>query len=730
MVAVLIWIDAQNEAGDPQVLRLASHDMPELCHAAGYQWDPALAQLPAFALDFFGGAFAGQVTAPRTGFAVMTTGLAGFAGTSAARARFADARVRIWVGDITSAVSADLGPLTLRFDGRLTGEPEIDDAARVARFDAAVQDGWADDPLLDLFEGSGGIEGPQDIEGQPKPLALGNVRFAGGLLIDNVDNVRMVSGGAVESITAAYDRLASLGPSSGDHADLAALLAADIPNGSWATCLAQGLVRTGAPPDGRMSFDVQGSNAGAGGYVRSPGAMIRRIADLAGGTVNEVSLTVLDSARPYNLQLQLGEQITAREVIARLADSVAAVAGVSLTGEMFAQPLGIGTASEALNADGTSALPVVAVEELAKASPGWRLATEAELTFEVHSADEAAFGYRWQGNYSATRVFRVDDVVTGPDGASWVYINAAPAAGQALPVWPTTTNTHWQNFSPSGGAGVSIDGDGEIQGIGDGAGTPVNNGRVVLEGAIDERPGGGNFVGQLFAATDTGEVTRWNGTSWEPTSDITAQAARIIEPQFAVVEIRRFELGNVGSRTVSHFTKRGEVAIGGGTWSLPQVLLGDGGATINASTGLVTLSGIDQSGSYTIRYVHTDGVRTELKMNVSFIDQEATVRSINASPSVPSWFQGVTSSRTVTHSAIEGASTLSGGTWSLVSTAGLTASINASTGALVITSATGNGNYRVRYEHTDTVQTEAVINLVFYPAEDPGNPTDPNYNIP
>ncbi|MEQ5789089.1 hypothetical protein J3454_14425 [Erythrobacter sp. NFXS35] len=517
MLTVLVQIDAQDASGGALPVRLASHDLPELCHLGGDQWDPAIAQLPDFALDFFGGAFAGQVTAPRTGFSVMTTGVTGFAATASARARFADARVRIWVGDITSAASADLGPLTLRFDGRLIGEPEVDDAARLARFEAAVQDSWADDPLLPLFAGTGAIEGPADLTGQPKPLALGNVRFARGVLIDGVDNVWMVSNGAVQGISAAYDRLVSLGPSSGNHASLAALLAASIPNGSWATCLAQGLVRTGAPPDGRVSFDVQGSNAGTGGYARLPGAMIRRIADLAGGTVDAASLTALDSARPYNLQLQLSEQTTAREVIARIADSVAAVAGVSLTGELFAQPLGIGSAGETLNADGTSALRVLGVEELAKAAPSWKLATEAELTFEVHSADEAAFSYRWQGEYSATRVYRIDDVVTGPDGASWAFINATPAAGQALPVWPTTSNAHWRIFSVPGGAGVTVDEDGNIQGIGDGAGTPVSNIGVVLTGTLAARPASGAFIGQTYLVTSgasLGLLSRWSGSAW------------------------------------------------------------------------------------------------------------------------------------------------------------------------------------------------------------------------
>lgn len=723
MAAVLIRIDAQAADGSSLNVHLASHDTPEICHFTGQHWEPALAELPSFALDFFGGAFSGQVTAPTTSFSVLTTGLAAFASEPSTRARFADARVRVWVGDTSATI------MTLRFDGRLTGEPDIDDAARIARFSAAVQDGWADDPLLDLFAGTGGIEGPADLTGQIKPLVLGNARFCGGVLIDNVDNVWMVSNGPVQAVNAAYDRLVSLGASAGDHADLAALLAADIPNGGWATCLALGLVRLGAPPDGRVSFDVSGSNAGTGGYARLPGAIIHRIADLAGGTVNSASLAALDSARPYNLGLQLREQVTPREVIGRIADSVAAVAGVSLTGELFAQALGMASSGEALNADGTSALLVASVEELAKAAPAWRLATEAELTNEVHGAEEAAFSYRWQGEYSVDRVYRIDDVVTGPDSAAWAYINATPASGEDLPVWPVTSNSHWRLFQAPGGAGIAVDEDGILTGIVT-PGVPVNNGQVVLEGAEDARPGGA-FPGQLYSATDTGILTRWNGTEWEPSSDITVAAQRVIEPEFATIEIRKFEAGNVGNRTISHFTKRGGVAIGGGTWSLPQALLGEGSASVNASTGLVTLSSIAQSGSYTIRYTHTDGVPTDLKMNVSYFDQEASVRVINASPSTASWFESSTSSRSITHTAIEGSSTLSGGTWSLVSTsASITASINSSTGTVTISSASASGNYRIRYTHTDAAESELVVNLVYYPESDLGRPTNPDYQIP
>jgi hypothetical protein len=244
----------------------------------------------------------------------------------------------------------------------------------------------------------------------------------------------------------AYDRVASLGAPLADHADLAALIAADIPAGQWATCAAQGLVRLGAPPDGKVAFDLAGDSAGAGGWVRRAGAMIGRVVELAGGTVDAGSLTALDSARPYNLALQLAAQTTPRTVIQQLADSVGAVPVVDWAGTLYLLPLGFGTALGTLAADDSSALAVLAVEEREKASPFWRLATEAEPTWVVHDQSEVALDYTWRGIYSAARVYRLDDVVSAEDGRAFVYINATPAAGNAPPTAPGTSNAWWQLF--------------------------------------------------------------------------------------------------------------------------------------------------------------------------------------------------------------------------------------------------------------------------------------------
>jgi hypothetical protein len=165
---------------------------------------------------------------------------------------------------------------------------------------------------------------------------------------------------------------------------------------------------------------------------------------------------------------------------------------------------------------------------------------------------------------------------------------------------------------------ITIGGDGLISGIGTG-GINVDNRRAALQGLASARPASGQFIGQEYHATDTREISQWDGFNWRTSADITATAQRTIEPQFPVIEIKQGEAGHTGNRTVTHVAKRGTATLTGGTWTLPSQNLGAGSASINSSTGTVTLSGIVQSGSYTVRYTHTDGFVTEITVNVSYV---------------------------------------------------------------------------------------------------------------
>lgn len=127
-----------------------------------------------------------------------------------------------------------------------------------------------------------------------------------------------------------------------------------------------------------------------------------------------------------------------------------------------------------------------------------------------------------------------------------------------------------------------------------------------------------NILGQAATATNSDFTAITGSTKPENNADVTATAQRTIEPEFPVIEIKQGEAGNSGSRTVTHSARRGVSALAGGTWSLPSKSLGSGGAAIDPQSGTVTLSNIAASGSYTVRYVHSDGIATDRAVNVTY----------------------------------------------------------------------------------------------------------------
>lgn len=198
---------------------------------------------------------------------------------------------------------------------------------------------------------------------------------------------------------------------------------------------------------------------------------------------------------------------------------------------------------------------------------------------------------------------------------------------------------------------ITIDGSGILTGIGT-ANVPVANTQVALSGTAAARPASGGFTGQLYAATDRDEVYRWNGSAWVTTADVTTGAQRSIVPQFPIIEVRQGDPGHTGNRDITHDAKRGTAALNGGTWSLPAKNLGAGTATIASSTGVVTLSGIVQSGSYTVRYTHTDGVATDLVVNVTYVPAAASGGSSSSGSAAISSFSSSSYSAVTSEIAI------------------------------------------------------------------------------
>lgn len=440
--AWLCQIDAfARVGGAATTIRLASHDDDRLCHLNAQTWWPAIARLPTLAYDFFDGAFGGEIVTPSGRADLSIEAVPGFAALM-----LHGARIRWYSGTLGGA----WGEYVLRFDGLIDNHPAIRDG--VAAVDFRVDDRWLDDPILATYAGTTGAEGEAALKGQVKPLLLGAPRFVEGVLVDSIDTIIQLNDGAIAGVDVGFESVARFAPSAGDYASFAALDAATIAPGFYATCLAGGYVRHGAPPDGALTYHVQGSNAGGdgGGQVRRAGAMIKRIAARLGHSakVDAAGLTAIDSARPWDLSVPLTSQTTLRELAQSLAQSINAVALVTWTGLLTMLPIDppegatpVGT----LASDGTALPPVARVDQLGIAPPWWRTAIEADVTHRVHGYDEVRFTANLVevGIYDSGTTYREGNIASIADGSRWLYTSATPTAGNA----PSDVSAYWARWS-------------------------------------------------------------------------------------------------------------------------------------------------------------------------------------------------------------------------------------------------------------------------------------------
>lgn len=401
MAVTLVQITAYDPVAAAAVtVRACNADDPRVTSLNGVRWWPVLARAPQRRLDLFDGDFSGQI-----GVGIGDLEISTKAHPDAPRYSWGERAVTIWRGPLGGA----WGDYVQVFQG-LT-RPARGGNGRLI-IGLRPDDRWLDKPLLPTYAGTGLAEGPAELKGVAKPLALGAPQFAPGILINRTLNIWQLSAFAIQAVPVALDRLArfSGGAYTGNDATYAALAAASIPAGSWRSCLALGLVRFGAPP-AVPSFLIEGDNGGGAGWVRRPGAIIKRIAEIAGATagqINSASMAALDGWAATlpgggNISLWLGQQATARDVIQQIAASCNAAAGIGWDGRLFVARAGIGTPTITLAADGSRTPAVADVQLQETSAPFHRLAMAAEPTWRVHS----------EGEYGQ---IGVADQITYPDG--------------------------------------------------------------------------------------------------------------------------------------------------------------------------------------------------------------------------------------------------------------------------------------------------------------------------
>lgn len=429
------------------LLRAAQAQDRRLTGAAGAIWYPSITKAPAVTITLFDGDFTTSIDPGSASFSVNLLAL-GLCGVDMTTCRWPGAEVKIYAVPSTDEVFVTSGGERVIDEfGNFVIDDLAVDQVFTGRVDSFTIDGqtlsitakvddapFSKNVLTLTYAGTGDAEGDPDLKDKLKPWVFGRAMNVEPVLINTVDNVFQFSAyGPIEAVNAMYERGSSFGASLGDHADYAALVAATIPEGRWATCLAHGLVRLGAPPYGVITGDVDGDSPAGGDWIRLTGAILRRVALNAGvdAALLAVSLEALDIAVPYPVNLVLTDQETVLALARRMVPPCNAQAGISWLGQLFATRVEIGDPLMTLDAQGRQ-LPVVLKSTESDVSPPYkRIQMGAARCWRVHTLDEIASRVPLieKGDWDAGITYREGNLVRLPDGSEWEYVNPTASAG-------------------------------------------------------------------------------------------------------------------------------------------------------------------------------------------------------------------------------------------------------------------------------------------------------------
>lgn len=433
---VLIEIQPLNKStGAREAVRVSSAQDRRITGLSGSVWVPALLQPPVLTIRLFDGDFSSAVD---PGSATFTINLTEVVKT------YPNVADYLWAGAPVSVYAEEPGtawPWARRFVGKIR---RFEKTAKRLQLAAEVDTAALEKDVLYLkYAGTTGLEGGADLKDRPRPWVWGHVKGIEPIQIDIDNSVFQVSGyGAIGGIPALYERGANFGDSMGDYADYAALVAATIPPGRWATCLAQGLFRLGAPPFGVITADVQGHKVG-GSVPRRTGFIIRAIAAALGipnDSIDADSLNALDTAVPRNVNIYLTEQEEFIDLAQRMCLTCNAYSGMSWSGKFFAVRPVFGSSAMTLHGQGRADPQVIDMAEGGVNPPFKKTVFGADRCWRVHTTTDIAYQDILvdRGRYQAGETYRAGNIVDLADGSRWIYTadtassGNAPAAGSAF----------------------------------------------------------------------------------------------------------------------------------------------------------------------------------------------------------------------------------------------------------------------------------------------------------
>ncbi|MES2903274.1 MAG: hypothetical protein V4696_03735 [Pseudomonadota bacterium] len=494
--------------------------------ADALKWHSAILRSPAIVMDLMDEEFRGKLQIGRASGVLQTKLLSGYTAKELERLVWKGAPVKIWSGD--GALTSDLRE---EFVGQVTGGV-IDKASRQLPLTMEVNRKLFDVPLLNLeYGGGGGVDGAVEMRGQLKPAAFGSPINVPVIFFDPVNNIGQVDAyGNCTAISALYEDAASFGTKQGDYASYAALLAATLAEGQWATCVAQGMIRLGAEPRGLITTDPV---CGAG----TPGAMMLRWlqthAGVSAGNIDSSTFTTLDSTLATLLghaaavNFWTGSQRGVLDLMQTMCGSVNSAPLIRPDGKI-AVSRQVNAGAVALTIDRFGGNPTItAWKPMERPNIYWRLKSSAARTWVVHSLDEIDFNDDLidLGDYVPGTEYRQGNIVRqATDGNRYVYINASPTS-----IYPPPDLTYWELHEEGPDATV----------IGYADGTPIEYLKPAAPNSTRNVNRGAWTAGQVYVV---GDNFSFGGSSYSVTTGHTSAG---VAPDFTKATL----LAAVGNRT-------------------------------------------------------------------------------------------------------------------------------------------------------------------------------------
>ena len=191
-----------------------------------------------------------------------------------------------------------------------------------------------------VYGGTGGEDGGDDLKGKRKPVYFGHNSNVLATLVIPASLAYQISDGQIHAVSAVYVRgVAQV--FSADYATVAAMNAASLSVGQYATCLAAGWIRiavAGGSEVGQVTVDFSGDKTG-GVFVEKTADIVRRILALATDYVDPDELATgtfdaLNAAQPAEIGygIPTGSEETASLAIRKIMASIGGWAGARRNG--------------------------------------------------------------------------------------------------------------------------------------------------------------------------------------------------------------------------------------------------------------------------------------------------------------------------------------------------------------------------------------------------------------